>query len=161
VFKISFRQVNLLCAFWAPDGLCSGRKIYTGSIRTHVSYSWWRWLQGGVQTKSWLNNGAPASGSSFCLSEFWAWSQLRFVLASYSTWGGGRTCPCLDRLLEPILAGISALRFQTHRFWNSFCAPRFWRPQLLHAEAEAVERPRRPEAFGDIFFGLTFTRFRI
>lgn len=30
LFQTSLRQVNLLCVFWALDGVCGGHKIYTG-----------------------------------------------------------------------------------------------------------------------------------
>jgi hypothetical protein len=33
VFRTSLQQVNLLCAFWASDGVLGGYKIYTGSGR--------------------------------------------------------------------------------------------------------------------------------
>jgi hypothetical protein len=33
LFRTSLRQVNLMCAFWALEGVCRGHKIYTGSGR--------------------------------------------------------------------------------------------------------------------------------
>jgi hypothetical protein len=36
VFRTSLRQVNLLCVFWALDGVRGGSKIYTGSDRTSL-----------------------------------------------------------------------------------------------------------------------------
>jgi hypothetical protein len=36
VFPTLLRQVNLLCVFWAPDSVRSGRNIYIGSGRTSL-----------------------------------------------------------------------------------------------------------------------------
>jgi hypothetical protein len=36
VFRTSLRQVNLLCVFWAPEGMRRGHKIYIGSGRTFL-----------------------------------------------------------------------------------------------------------------------------
>jgi hypothetical protein len=36
VYHTSLRQVNLLCVFRTPEGVCGGRKIYTSSGRTSL-----------------------------------------------------------------------------------------------------------------------------
>jgi hypothetical protein len=84
------------CARWAQDLYWFGQNVPTSSHQRlvipvplmikacgrgykqgergrrgyQVSYSWWRWLQGGVLAKSWLGDGVPASRSSFGSSVF-------------------------------------------------------------------------------------------
>jgi hypothetical protein len=59
VFRTSFRQVNLLCAFWALDGVHGGHKIYSSLDRTSLhsvisgllyQHHWWSnlWLKYGL-----------------------------------------------------------------------------------------------------------------
>jgi hypothetical protein len=61
MFRTSLQQVNLLCVFWAPKGVRSGRNVYTGSSRTSLLpaiddlrywHHWWPKLVVGV-TSGW------------------------------------------------------------------------------------------------------------
>jgi hypothetical protein len=62
-----------------------------GRRGSQISYSWWRWSQGGVISKSWLGSEALASRSSSSSSVFWVFSSLGSIRLSE-----GQPLPFID-----------------------------------------------------------------